>query len=562
MTATRQSPGIGLVTTPQADAAYEGTRVLNDGGNAADALVTASLVQGVIDPHRCGIGGFGCCTLYFQDAGRSGAAGSSGTPGGLAIDFHGRVGRRARADQWKDLFECAAPDGFGYVLSDRRNDVGYQSITVPGMLSGIAEIHRRFGLLPWRDLVERAVPYAEDGFIVTPELAEFWIRRGLHGRVSTRDRLALTEEGRRICLRSDSTTYETGETFRQTELANTYRRIAAEGPESFYKGDLAREMAGDWEQNDALVTSKDLDSYHPEVHEPLQGGYRGLEVLTTPLPGGGVALLQALELIEARDVPRRDPGSPELIHEMASIFQAVWHDRLTHQGDPAFGCPPAAHFLTAVYLEEILQWGSETPPVGSEPGETTQLTVLDGWGNMVSLSHSLGYNSGVFTPGLGFLYNNCMSGFDPRPGKRNSIAPGKARSTAVAETILLKDGRPWIALGSPGGARITAALAQVIVNIVDFGMSVAEAVVSPRFDAYGPGTLLLESRFPPPVVRELERRGWQIVQSPKPFGVVGRVYAIETPSLPPTRAASGVDPGAPGASYRQETGRASGRKSW
>ncbi|MCZ6793624.1 MAG: gamma-glutamyltransferase [Planctomycetota bacterium] len=543
MTANRRPPGGGLVTSPQAEAAYEGARVLDAGGNAADAVVAAAFVQGVVDPHRSGVGGFGCATLCFRNA----------PP--LAVDFHGRVGRLARADQWENLFESAAPDGFGYNLRGKVNDVGYQSIALPGMVAGVSAMHERFGRLPWRDLVERAVPYAEEGFVVTPELAEFWLRPGLHGRVSTRDRLASTEAGRRICFKGDGAPYGAGEVFRQPELANTYRRIAREGSESFYRGELARRIASDWQQHDCLVSREDLDEYTPETREPLRGRYRDFEVLTTPLPGGGVALLQALRLFEMRDATRHGPGSPRSTHEMARVLQAVWQDRLTHQGDPAFGGPEAEHFLTDEYLGHLLERSDQAPPepVAAPADGTTQLTVIDGWGNVVSFAHSLGYNSGVFTPGLGFPYNNCMSGFDPRPGRSNSIASGKARSTAIAETVLLRDGEPRLALGSGGGARITAALAEVIVNVVDYGMSCAEAVVCPRFDAYGPGTLLLESRFPMPLVRDLERRGWNVVHSPRPFGVVGRVYAIEI--SPSGDVSPGVDPGAPGAAYRQLGGK-------
>src|SRR5688572_10735308 len=150
----------GLVAAPQAEAAWEGARVLEDGGNAADALVTAALVQGIVDPHRSGLGGFGCATIHFPS--RDAA---------LSIDFHARAGSLCRSDQWESIFESAAPDGFGYVIAGKRNDVGHESIAVPGMVAGLGEIHERFGSLPWRDLVLRAVAHAEQGFLVTPDLA-------------------------------------------------------------------------------------------------------------------------------------------------------------------------------------------------------------------------------------------------------------------------------------------------------------------------------------------------------------------------------------------------------
>ncbi|MEC8894800.1 MAG: gamma-glutamyltransferase [Planctomycetota bacterium] len=530
------------MAAPQAEAAYEGARVLTDGGNAADALVTAAFVQGVVDPHRCGIGGFGCATLFFNDPAGAGQS--------LCVDFHGRAGSLARPDVWAGIFEGETPDGFGYLVKDKVNDVGYQAVTVPGMVAGVAEIHQRFGTLPWAELVERAVPYAEDGFRVTPELANFWIRPGLFGRVSTRDRLGFTEAGREICFKEDGETYKAGEIFRQPNLAETYKRLATGGPESYYRGELGREIAADWEAKGALVTLADLQDYKPTVREPLQGKFRGLDVLTTPLPGGGVALLQTLALLE-RQLSNSLPAhnSPEYIAGLSEVLKRVWNDRLTNQGDTAFGTPSDESFLEEEYLDALAS--RDSAHSGADCPDTTQLTIVDKDGNSISFSHSLGYNSGVFSPGLGILFNNCMSAFDPRPGTANSIAAGKARSTAVAETIVLQDGKPKLVLGSPGAARITAGIAQVIANVSVYGMNIAEAVVQPRFDAYAENLLLLESRFPAKVVSALAESGWEIIHSPNPFGVVGRVYAAEVASWDPLELVAGVDPGASGAAYRQ-----------
>lgn len=542
MKAEQIQSGRGLVAAPQAEAAYEGARVLTDGGNAADALVTAAFVQGVVDPHRCGIGGFGCATLFFNEPAGSGRS--------LSIDFHGRAGSLARPDVWADLFEDETPDGFGYLVEGKVNDVGYQAVTVPGMVAGVGEIHSRFGKLPWAELIERAIPYAEGGFRVTPELANFWIRPGLFGRVSTRDRLSHTETGREICFKEDGETYQAGEIFCQPRLAETYRRLAAEGAESYYRGKLAREIAEDWEANGALVTLADLEGYSPTVREPLSGNFRGYEILSTPLPGGGVALLQTLALME-RQLQNSIPAhnSPAYIDELSNILKRVWSDRLANQGDTDFGTPADETFLTADYLDALTEGACPQGP--ADCPDTTQLTIVDDEGNCISFSHSLGYNSGVFAPKLGILFNNCMSAFDPRPGGANSIAPGKARSTAVAETIVLENGKPKLALGSPGAARITAGISQVILNVTVFGMNVAEAVVHPRFDAYADRTMLMESRFPAKVVASLAKRGWDIIQSPNPFGVIGRVYAAELAGRDPLRVIAGVDPGASGAAYRE-----------
>ena len=539
--AMKKAVSAGLVVAPQTEAAYAGAAVLRDGGTAADATITAALVQGIVDPHRCGLGGFGCSTLHFPDAG-----------GSTAIDFHGRSGRRCHPEQWLDIYEGAAEDGFGYLLQGKVNDVGYQSVTTPGVVAGLGEIHSRYGTMPWKELVLRAVPYAEDGFQITPALANFWNRPGLCGRVSTRDRLGHTEEGKRVALRPDGSAHPAGTILQQPVLAATYRELAECGPEGFYRGALGQRIAEDLAANGSFVTAEDLAAYRPETARPVSGRYRGYDVVSTPLPGGGVALLQALKLLEPLDLRALRHNSVDYIDQVAPVFRTVWSDRLAHHGDPGFSGLGTEELLSSEYIES-LRPGTLPPGHGGAAGadspDTTQLSVADATGNVVSFSHSLGYGSGVFTPDLGFMYNNCMSAFDPRPGQRNSIAPGKARSTAVAETLLLKDGKPAFVLGSPGAARITAGLAQCILNVVHFGMSIAEAVVHPRFDAFAERRLVLESRFPVEFHRALTSRGWDVKTSQASFGVIGRVYAIELPSDGRSPIA-GVDPGEPGAAWR------------
>ncbi len=525
----------GLVVAPQAEAARAGARVLEDGGTAADAAVTAALVQGAVDPHRCGIGGFGCATLHRNKAGKTECYG-----------FHGRAGSRAREDQWTSIFRSVAPDGFGFVVDGKVNDVGYQAITVPGVVAGLAAIHGAAGRMPWRELVLRAVPYAEDGFLVTKSLHEFWRRPGLFDRVSTAQRLGLTSAGKKVALKNGEP-YKAGEVFRQPELARTYRRLAEEGAESFYRGALADEIARDWDANGALVTSDDLRDYSVEIEPPVARTYRGAEVRSSPLPGGGVALLQTLARFEAIEFDRLRRGGSEFVDAVATVLHAVSADRLENHGDPRFEGKSAEELLAPEWIARLGATTTESTPAGADSPDTTQLTIVDAENNAVAFSHSLGYGSGVFTPGLGFMFNNCMSAFDPRPGKRNSIAPGKARSTAVAETIVLRDGTPILALGSPGAARITAALALVIVDVLDYGRNIAEAVIQPRFDSFGERRLLLESRIPLTVADELRGRGWNVEHREISFGVVGRVYAIEWDRRGDgERLVAGVDPGEPG----------------
>jgi gamma-glutamyltranspeptidase/glutathione hydrolase len=515
----------GMVVAPQSEAAEIAIEILDAGGNAFDAAVAGALAQGVVDPHRSGIGGFGAATLYLADTGKV-----------ESVAFFGRAGSKSRPDMWQSIHEGPAPDGFGYVLTGKFNDVGYQSVTLPGTLAGLGEIHSRHGKLPWKELLRGPAALARRGFLVGPQMADFWRRPGLFGRVSTRDRLGFTEAGGQIWLK-DGEPPKAGDVAVQDTLAATYDRLAETGPDDFYRGDLAREIAKDWAANDALLTAEDLSDYRCQWETPLRGSFLGHRIETTPLPGGGVALLQALNMAEMTGLLNLRHNSPEYVDGFAHIFSAVQHDRTSAHSDPAFGGPEPEALLSKEHLAKLLE--SRGLSTSGESPDTTEIVVADAQGNAIVLSHSLGYGSGVFTPGLGFMYNNCMSGFDPEPGSANSIAPGKARSTAIAQTMVTRNGKPVLILGSPGGSHITAGLAQALVNYLHLGCDLQDAVSRTRLDAYR-NTLLIESRMPYTLDDSLSGR-WEIKRSPSPFGVVGRIYAIAfEETLKP-----GYDPGEP-----------------
>ena len=516
-----------MVVAPQSEAADIAIEVLADGGNAFDAAIAGALAQGVVDPHRSGIGGFGAATLI------------DGKTGNIeSITYFGRAGKQCTPTMWADINEGAAPDGFGYTLKGKVNDVGYQSITTPGMVAGIGDIHKKYGKMPWKRLFEGPASLARNGFMVGPQMAAFWRRPGLFGRVSTKDRLGFTEPGAAIWL-TDGEPPQAGDVVRLPELADTYERIASAGAADFYTGELAEEMIRDYEAHDALITRADFAEYRCLWDPPLRGKFKDREILSTPLPGGGVALLQTLRLAEMNGLLDMPLNGPDYVHLLARILSAVQADRTGYHSDPAFGAPDVSKLLSSGWLGEMVNRPSDESSL--DPKDTTEITVVDRDGNAVVLCHSLGYGSGVFTPGLGFMYNNCMSGFEPEPGNPNSIAAGKARSTAIAQTVVLKDGRPELILGAPGGSHITAGLAQAIINATHFGCDLQDAVCRPRFDAYR-NTLLLESRMPFRLAEQLRDR-WEIKRSPSPFGMVGRVYAVKFETdgdLKP-----GYDPGEP-----------------
>ena len=520
-----------IVSAPQSEAADVAAEVLEAGGNAFDAAIAGAFAQGVVDPHRSGIGGFGAAILVD---GKTGEVSS--------VTYFGRAGERARADMWQAINEGPAPDGFGYTMKGKVNDVGYQAVTTPGMVAGMAEIHQKYGKLPWKALLKGPAALAREGFMVGPQMAAFWRRPGLFGRVSTKDRLGFCDAGRAIWL-NDGEPPVAGDIVKLPELAATYDRLAEAGAADFYTGEIGDKIASDFEAHDALVTRRDLAEYRCLWEKPVSGKFAGYEVLSTPLPGGGIALLQALMLAEREGLLSLPLNSPEYVERFAHIFAAGQADRTAFHADPAFYPADGDALLSDAHLKEMMR---SRATVGSQdPRDTTEIAVADKEGNAAVLCHSLGYGSGVFTPGLGFMFNNAMSGFEPEPGLPNSIAPGKARSTAIAQTAVLKDGELKLVLGSPGGSHITAGIAQVLVNYLHFGCDLQDAVCRPRFDAWRQ-TLLLESRVPYKVAGLLKDR-WEIKRSPGPFGMVGRIYAVafENGTLK-----AGYDPGEP-ASVRE-----------
>jgi len=520
-----------MVVAPQSEAADIAIEILKQGGNAFDAAIAGAFAQGVVDPHRCGIGGFGAATLI-----------DSKNKEVKSITYFGKSGEKSTPNMWESIFEGPAPDGFGYILKGKENDVGYKSITIPGMVAGCGEIHKRYGKMPWKELLLLPAQLARRGFLVGTQMANFWRRPGLFGRVSTYDRLGYTEAGRNIWLENGEPPLA-GDIVKLPLLADTYDRIANLGPDDFYHGDLGKEIWSDFEKNDALITRADIENYNCTWEEPIKESFLGYDVLSTPSPGGGIALLQALRLAELNGLLKMKLNSPQYVNLLAKIFSAIQADRTSFHSDPKFDSVDVEKLLSDSYLNSLLKTNKhESVP---ESHGTTELTVVDKDGNAIVLCHSLGYGSGVFTPGLGFMYNNCMSGYNPSPGLTSSIAPGKSRSTAIAQTVVQKNGKPELILGSPGGSHITAGLVQLLINYLHFNCDLQDAVCRPRFDAYS-NTLLMESRMPYDIEDHLKNK-WEFKRNPSPFGMVGRIYAIafENDNLKP-----GYDPGEP-ASVRE-----------
>ena len=531
-----------MIVCPQPEAAEAGADILRMGGNAVDAAIACAFAQGVIDPLMCGIAGFGSMAVFRAEAGKT-----------EYLDFHARAPLAATPDMWADLIAGETRDGFGFVLKGRVNDLGYQSICAPPALRAYAEAHHAHGTLPWDTLLAPAIQWAEEGFFVRPAMQTFFAEGSGMGRAATAERLAFSADGRALFCQEDGRPKPTGAEIRNPDHARTLRIIAGEGADAFYSGTIAEQILADMQTNGGLLTQTDLAACKPEWRAPIEGTYRGLRIVTNPPPGGGVMLLEMLNILENFDLAKLGHNTPAYIAVVSEAMKHATNDKDRLVGDPHFVDVPLERLTGkehAASLAAEIRSGKRATvrrlkAVDAVPRDTTHISVVDGMGNCVAMTHSLGMPSGVITPGLGFMYNGCMGVFDPRPGRAGSIAPGKSRFSAMCPTIMFDGDAPVLVLGAPGGTQIVMGVLQAILNRVDFGMSVSEAVSAPRFSSTG-NAVDVSNRIPRSVTRALVADGLDVVRNP--YGhTIGWVHAI---SLAQGRIDGMADPGRDGVAYR------------
>ena len=502
----------GMIVAPQPEAVEAGWRAFKDGGNAIDAAIACALMQTVVDPLMSGICGCGSLQLYLPGRGVH-----------RMIDFHGRAPAAARDDMWADQIVRENPGGFGFAVTGRANDIGYRSITVPASLAAYHTAVSQFGQLPWGRLLEDPIRVADGGFPIRPHMYGWWTLAEDNGRALPVERLAFSVTGRRTYLDAADAPRKPGQILRNPDMARTLKRIAEGGVEVFYRGEIAREIDADMGRNGGLLSLQDMETCTPDVGEPLWGTYRGHRISTNPLPGGGIIVLQMLNILEHFDLPAIGHNTPEYIRVVAEVMKRAMIDKQAHVGDPKFVDVPMDRLLSQDYArthaEAIKDGDMAVVPEfkgGVESKDTTHISAVDGEGNAVAMTHTLGVPSGVITDGLGVMYTGSMSLFDPRPGRPGSIAPGKARPTSMAPSIVFKGDDPFLVLGAPGGAHIAMAILQGILNCVDFGMSAIEAVSAPRFSSPG-NALHVVNRIPRAVTDPLEAKGYRVVRNHKSY---------------------------------------------
>ncbi|MEZ5354632.1 MAG: gamma-glutamyltransferase [Bryobacteraceae bacterium] len=464
----------GMVSSASAPASEAGVEILRRGGNAIDAAVATAFALAVTYPSAGNLGGGGFMIVRLAD----GAA--------HAIDYRETASRHASKTMFLDAQGAVIPGA---------SKTGHRAVGVPGTVAGMALAHEKFGKLAWKDLLAPATRLARDGFPVTHAMAA--------SLRSQEKKFRDYPDSVRVFLRGGRL-YEEGEMLVQPDLAATLERMAREGPREFYEGKTARLLADEMRLSGGLVDLEDLRAYRAVPRRPVHGSYRGYDIVSmSPVSSGGFLLAQMLAMLERHDLGAMGPYSSGRYHLLIETMKRAFADRAAHFGDPAFVRVPLAGLLSPAYIGEragSIDPNRATPsaeiregaPPATESSETTHFSVVDAAGNAVSNTYTLrdGYGSGITVRGAGFLLNNVMDEFAAKAGapnafgfpagEANTIAPGKRPVSSQTPTIGSKNGKLAFVAGSPGGTTIPNTVLQVVLNLVDHGMNIQEAVDAPR----------------------------------------------------------------------------------
>ena len=503
----------GMVVTRCPHASRVGVRVLEQGGNAIDAAVATGFALAVTQPSAGNLGGGGFLLYYEAKSGEV-----------HALDYR----ETAPAKATRDMF--VGKDG---KVDQDLARWSHQSAGVPGTVAGFDAALNRFGTMSLAEAVAPAIPLAKEGFPIPPNLG-----RAL---AKAREPLAKWEASKAIFLDAQGAPHRAGHLLVQKDLARTLEDIAREGPDGFYRGRVAKLLVEEMQRHGGLISHEDLAAYKPVFRKPVQGEYKGHTVYSMPPPSsGGIHLIQMLKMLEKDDLGGLGHNSAASIHLMTEAMRRAFADRSKFLGDPDVVEVPVAGLLSAGYVQGLRN--SIDPdrasksrdvrpgkPPGAESFETTTFCVVDKEGNAVSNTYTLNaaFGSGIVVAGAGFLLNNEMDDFSAQPGapnlfglvggEANAIAPGKRMLSSMTPTIVTREGKPILVTGAVGGPRIITAVLQVVLNVLDHGLNVQEAINAPRIHhQWLPDTLWVEPGVSPDTIRLLRDRGHKVeVGAPK-----------------------------------------------
>ncbi|MGC2590097.1 MAG: gamma-glutamyltransferase [Pseudolabrys sp.] len=500
----------GMVVAQEQRSARIGIEILDRGGNAVDAAVAVGFALAVTYPRAGNIGGGGFMVIHLGKTGED-----------AAIDY--RETAPAAATETMFLDANGEPD------PKKSRDSGL-SVGVPGTVAGLALAHAKYGSgkLSLAELIEPAIELARNGVEIVDDIADTL--------PLAQPRIARWHSSAPVFLNSDGTVLMPGQDLLQPDLAITLRAIASDGPKGFYEGPVAEKIVAAVRKAGGVMTTEDMKNYRAILREPVRGTYRGYDIVSMPPPSsGGVHLIEMLNILEGYDLAKLPRG--ESLHVLAEVMKRAYADRATFMGDPDSVKMPVAGLISKKYAAALrTQIGNQaTPatevrsgnPADFEGQNTTHFSVIDSDGNAVSNTYTLNfsYGLGLVAEGTGVLLNNELDDFTSKPGTANAYGlvgynanlpgPGKRPLSSMTPTIVMKDGKPFLITGSPGGSRIISTVLQIIVNVIDFHLPVDQAVSAPRVHhQWQPDELSAEPGISPEILDGLVKRGHKVVPTP------------------------------------------------
>jgi gamma-glutamyltranspeptidase/glutathione hydrolase len=465
----------GMVVSAHSLASEVGVNILKSGGNAVDAAVAVGFALAVVHPSAGNLGGGGFMVIHQKD--------------GTQTTFDYR--EKAPASTHKNIY---LDENGKY--DPKLSTQGWSSSGVPGSVAGMLAALNKYGTMSIEEIIESAVQLAERGFIMDYRMVDFVNAYNKRFNQYPSSKKIFTKNGEK---------FNEGDKLTQKDLAETLKRIKDRGREGFYEGQTAKLIAEQAKENGGYISLEDLKNYYPVEREPVKGNYRGYEIVSmAPPSSGGIALIQTLNILENFDIKKNDWGSSNFVHRFVEALKYVYADRSEHLGDEDFYPVPKKWLTSKEYAKEIFEGiieeavASEKIKPGIDPNlkkeslETTHYSVIDKFGNAVSVTTTINSTFGnkIVVEGAGFLMNNEMDDFSAKPGEpnqfgllgseANSIQPGKRMLSSMTPTIVLKNGNPFIIIGSPGGSRIITTVIQVVLNVIDFEMDIQTAINMPR----------------------------------------------------------------------------------
>lgn len=512
----------GMVASEQAIASQVGLDILKQGGNAIDAAVAVGFALAVVLPNAGNIGGGGFMVLHDEK-----------TKKDIALDFREIAPIRASRDMYLDKQ--------GNVI-DGKSLFTHDAVGVPGTVAGMEYALKKWGTMPLSKVMEPAIRLADKGFVVSNALGKTLAEE--------KNTLGKWPSSKAIFFKNGEP-LQAGDILVQKDLANSLRLIAKEGSKAFYQGDIAQKIANEVQKHNGALTLNDLKGYKVVEREPIIGDYRGYKIVTMPPPSsGGIHLIEILNMLEHYPIKADGINSAITIHHMAESMKLAYADRSEYLGDPDFVKIPIKGLTSKAYAAELVKAiddnkarpSTEIKPGHPQPYEsdqTTHFSVMDQLGNAVAVTYTLNLNfgSGIVAAGTGILLNNEMDDFSVKPGvpnafglvggTANAIEAKKRPLSSMTPTIVMKNGKPWLVTGSPGGARIITTVLQSVVNTIDHGMNPAEAIVTPRVHhQWLPDELRVEAGISPDTVNLLKQKGHKVVVK-APMGRIQIIQADE-----------------------------------